>query len=89
VVVFQTKPEVDEVVVPPAVVTGSIYGGFQHQEWYAWVIGHVLGIFWVMFLASKDVAHQLHLTIPVLEAASGQVCLAPHLPLTQEQKKKH
>jgi hypothetical protein len=29
VIVFETQPEVDEVVVPPALVTGSIYGGFQ------------------------------------------------------------
>jgi hypothetical protein len=29
VIVFETKPEVDDVVVPPAVVTGSTYGGFQ------------------------------------------------------------
>jgi hypothetical protein len=29
VIVFETQPEVDEGVVPPAVVTGSIYGGFQ------------------------------------------------------------
>jgi hypothetical protein len=27
--VFETQVEVDKFVVPPAVVTGSIYGGFQ------------------------------------------------------------
>jgi hypothetical protein len=29
VIVFETQPEVNEVVVPPSVVTGSIYGGLQ------------------------------------------------------------